>query len=98
MKNQTEIVREEPQWQASFCGKQTSATLLAQAEYIYRADGQWERAIELYTNILIRDQKSDTPPQWRQVWMGFSCCFYEMGVYDKAIHSGTIALEMRLLK
>ena len=42
----------------------------------------------------MRDQKSDIPPQWRQVWMGFSCCFYEMGVYDKAIHSGIAALEM----
>ena len=24
----------------------------------------------------------------------FGCCFYEMGIYDKAIHSGTMALEM----
>ena len=77
------------------CGKRTFAALLAQAEYIYRADGQWERAIELYRDLLMReDQESGTPTQWRQVWMGFSRCFYEMGVYDKAIHSGTAALKM----
>jgi tetratricopeptide (TPR) repeat protein len=41
-----------------------------------------------------RDQESATPAEWRQVWMGFSRCFYEMGVYDMAINSGTAALEM----
>jgi len=35
-----------------------------------------------------------TAPQWRQVWMGLSRCLYEIGMYDKAIGAGTMALEM----
>jgi hypothetical protein len=75
-------------------GKRTFDALLAQAEYIHQADGQWETAIEHYKELLMRDLESATPPQWRQVWMGFSRCFYEMGVYDRAIDSGMLALEM----
>ena len=75
-------------------GKRTFDALLAQAECIHQADGQWDIAVEVYKELLMRDQESATPPQWRQVWMGFSRCFYEMGVYDKAIHSGMAALDM----
>jgi len=40
------------------------------------------------------EQEPASPPQWRQVWMGLSRCYYEMGMYDKAIQSGMGALEM----
>jgi hypothetical protein len=75
-------------------GKRTFDALLAQAECIHQVDGDWEIAIELYKELLMRDQDSATPPQFRQVWMGLSRCFYEMGVYELAIHSGMAALEM----
>jgi len=75
-------------------GKRTFDALLNQAEYIHQADGDWERAIALYRELLMREQECATAPQWRQVWMGFSRCFYEMGEYDKAVGSGTAALQM----
>ena len=75
-------------------GKSTFDALLAQAEYIHQADGHWEMAVELYKDLLMRDQETATPPQWRQVWMGLSRCFYELGAYDKAIDSGMAAIEM----
>lgn len=75
-------------------GKRTFAALLKQAEYIHQADGNWETAVEQYKELLMRDQESGTAPEWRLVWMGLSRCFYEMGVYDMAINSGTAALEM----
>jgi len=76
-------------------GKRTFDALLHQAEYIHQADGQWEAAIALYMEILMKyEQEPASPPQWRQVWMGLSRCYYEMGMYDKAIQSGMGALEM----
>mmetsp|Transcript_33996 Transcript_33996/g.39401 ORF Transcript_33996/g.39401 Transcript_33996/m.39401 type:complete len:202 (-) Transcript_33996:137-742(-) len=75
-------------------GKRTFNALLNQAEYIHQADGEWEMAMALYKELLMREQESGTPPQWRQVWIGFSRCFYEIGEYDKDLASGTAALEM----
>jgi len=75
-------------------GKRTPKALLAQAEYIHQEDEEWEIAIELYKELLMKGQEFATAPQWRQVWMGLSRCFYEMKEYGKAIDSGTAALEM----
>mmetsp|Transcript_33893 Transcript_33893/g.82194 ORF Transcript_33893/g.82194 Transcript_33893/m.82194 type:complete len:358 (+) Transcript_33893:4606-5679(+) len=76
-------------------GKQTFEALLLQAEYVHQEDGNWDIAIALYKEILGNfEQHQGTPPQWRQVWMGFSRCFYEIGEYDKAIGAGSAALEM----
>ena len=80
-------------------GKRTVEALLVQAESIHQADEDWEGAIERYKEILMKSGAVDytevaTPSQWRQVWMGLSRCFYELGIYDKAIDAGTAALEM----
>ena len=32
--------------------------------------------------------------QQRRVWMGLCRCFYEQGIYDKAIAAGDAVLEM----
>jgi hypothetical protein len=78
-------------------GGRTVEKLLLQAESIHQADGEWERAIEIYQTILMMDgdhRENATSSQWRQVWMGLSHCTYELGQYEKSIHSGTMAIEM----
>lgn len=80
-------------------GRRTVETLLLQAECIHQKDGDWVRAITLYQDILMRSDGQEhtdlaTPSQWRQVWMGMSRCFYELGNYEKAIGAGTAAIEM----
>ena len=75
-------------------GKRTFDALLNQAEFIHQEDGNWEIAIEIYKDLVMRDPESSTPPQQRRMWMGFSRCFYELGEYNKAIHAGTAAIEM----
>ena len=68
--------------------------LLAQAEYIHQADERWEMAILLYDELMMREQWEASPAEWRQVWMGASRCFFEMGIYDGSIDYGKAALEM----
>lgn len=80
-------------------GKRSVKALVFQAEAIHQADGDWERAIGLYKEILAQSYAVDhnelaTPSDWRQVWMGFSRCFYELGEYEKSIEAGTAAIEM----
>jgi hypothetical protein len=80
-------------------GKRTVEALLLRAESIHQADEDWEGAIELYKDIMRKTEGEDhnevaTASQWRQVWMGFSRCFYELGMYDNAIGAGMAALEM----
>lgn len=80
-------------------GRRTVENLLLQAESIHQADGEWDLAIQLYQDILRMSEGVDhgviaTSSQWRQVWMGFSRCYYELGMYDKSIGAGTMALEM----
>jgi tetratricopeptide (TPR) repeat protein len=82
-------------------GRQTVETLLLQAESIHQFDGNWDAALELYKEILMMPEELEeehdsiaTAPQWRQVWMGLCRCYYELGIYDKAISAGSAALEM----
>jgi len=80
-------------------GKRTVEALLIQAESIHQVDEDWELAIGIYQEILMRTIEVDhseiaTSSQWRQVWMGLSRCYYELGVHDKAVGAGTAALEM----
>ena len=77
-------------------GKRSFKAILAQAQYIHEADGNLDMAIELYKELLMKNlnQGSGTPVEWHQLGMGLSRCCYELGEYDKAIHSGTAALEM----
>ena len=44
-------------------GKSTFNALLAQAEYIHQVDQEWEVAIALYKDLLMREQCEGTPPQ-----------------------------------
>ena len=39
------------------------------------------------------DGENASPSEWRQVWMGMSRCFYELGDYEKAIHSGSAVVD-----
>ena len=80
-------------------GRRSVENLLLQAESIHQLDGDWELAIETYQDILRMSVGRDhhataTASQWRQVWMGLCRCYYELGVYEKAIGAGTAALEM----
>ena len=71
--------------------------LLVQAESIHQLDEDWNSAIKLYQRILlmsIEGEEDATPSHMRQVRMGLSRCFYELGKYDKAIHFGVMAIEM----
>lgn len=80
--------------------KRTVDDLLKQAEYIHQADTNWAEALHIYQGILMasydfedhRDMAS--APQWRQVWMGMSRCFFELGDYDRCIGAGQVAIEM----
>ena len=80
-------------------GRRTVEILLLQAESIHQFDGDWDAALELYKEILMMSEGEDhqsiaTAPQWRQVWMGLCRCYYELGIYGKAISAGSAALEM----
>ncbi|KAL7551109.1 hypothetical protein ACHAWF_014309, partial [Thalassiosira exigua] len=78
-------------------GRGTVEALLLQAESIHQADGQWKHAIALYQRVLMMGGDSGqylSPSQCRQAFMGLSRCFYEIGLYDKAIHAATAAIEM----
>ena len=80
-------------------GSRTVEDLLLQAESIHQFDGDWDAALELYKEILMMSYEEEhdsiaTAPQWRQVWMGLCRCYYELGIYDKAISAGSAALEM----
>lgn len=80
-------------------GRRTVEILLLQAESIHQFDGDWDAALELYKEILMMSEGEEhhsiaTAPQWRQVWMGLCRCYYELGIYDKAISAGSAALEM----
>ena len=80
-------------------GKNSVEALLVQAECIHQADKQWEMAIHLYGEILKKSHGSchtqvANPSEWRQVWMGLSRCFYELGVYEKAVGAAEAAIEM----
>jgi hypothetical protein len=79
-------------------GRRTVEILLLQAESIHQLDGDWDIALELYKEILMmsegREHSIATASQWRQVWMGLCRCYYELGIYDKAISAGSAALEM----
>lgn len=76
-------------------GRQSFDILLSQAEAINQADKDWEGAINLYMQIMTYyEQDQGTPTQWRQVWMGFSRCFYELGQYDQAMNAGEAAILM----
>ena len=77
-------------------GSRTISKLLLQAEAIHQADGNWERAIATYKEILMiggEDGENASPSEWRQVWMGMRRCFYELGDYEKAIHSGSAVVD-----
>ena len=43
---------------------------------------------------MMREEEEGTAPEWRQVWMGFSRCFYELGDYSRAILAEESALMM----
>lgn len=78
-------------------GARTAEKLLLQAECIHQADGEWERAMELYKQVLMMDGddfENLTPPQCRQAFMGFGRCLYELGIYDRAIYSFAAPIEM----
>eukprot|EP00587_Corethron_hystrix_P010342 CAMPEP_0113323824 /NCGR_PEP_ID=MMETSP0010_2-20120614/16589_1 /TAXON_ID=216773 ORGANISM="Corethron hystrix, Strain 308" /NCGR_SAMPLE_ID=MMETSP0010_2 /ASSEMBLY_ACC=CAM_ASM_000155 /LENGTH=129 /DNA_ID=CAMNT_0000182905 /DNA_START=717 /DNA_END=1103 /DNA_ORIENTATION=- /assembly_acc=CAM_ASM_000155 len=80
-------------------GKRNVDSLLLQAEYVHQADKNWKQALEIYQSIMMATYEEDhndmaTPAQWRQVYMGFSRCFFALEMYDKCISAGTAALEM----
>lgn len=69
--------------------------LLMEAEAIHQQDRQWQRAVGLYQEIIMRYSQDDLPTsQWRQVYMGFSRCCYELKKYDHAIEVGEGAIMM----
>ncbi len=81
-------------------GRRSLDILLLQAEYLHQANRNWEQALDIYRSIMMASYEEEdhtdmaTPSQWRQVYMGFSRCFFEMKLYDKCISAGTAALEM----
>lgn len=56
----------------------------------------WPAAKDTYRYLLMEypEQQRTTPPQQREIFMGFSRCFYEEGAYDEAISLGEGAIEM----
>ena len=57
---------------------------------------EWDKALEIYFRWM-QMPESDTelsPPQTRQLFMGFARCFYGKGEYDKAISASEAAIEM----
>jgi len=63
------------------------------AQHYWQYTENWEGAIEVYKSIF--DETQDrSPPEQRQVIMGLSRCFYEIGKYDLAIDLGESAIEM----
>mmetsp|Transcript_10778 Transcript_10778/g.16284 ORF Transcript_10778/g.16284 Transcript_10778/m.16284 type:complete len:628 (+) Transcript_10778:80-1963(+) len=77
---------------AMVAGRRDFGGQLLQAEY-WQFEENWEGAFEVYKSIF--DQLPDrSPPEQRQVYMGISRCFYEMGRYDVAIEIGKGAIAM----
>ncbi len=75
-------------------GNRTFKALLAQAEYIHQADQNWKAALLLYNDLMVREQWEGSAPEWRQLYMGASRCFYEIGLYEESLGCGIYALEM----
>lgn len=56
---------------------------------------KWSDALDIYKDLYRQIfEQNATPPQQRQIVMGASPCFYEMGMYENSIEIGTAALEM----
>jgi tetratricopeptide (TPR) repeat protein len=77
---------------AMLAGRRDFRGQLLQAEY-WQYEKNWERAFETYKNAFVQ-MEDRSPPEQREVFMGISRCFYEMGKYVDAIEIGQVVIEM----
>jgi tetratricopeptide (TPR) repeat protein len=63
----------------------------------HEAASQWEEASDVYKKMLIETMpgvQQPPAPQLRMIFFGLCRCFYQLKLYDKAIHAGRGALAM----
>ena len=77
---------------AQLAGRRDFEGRLLQAYYWQRL-GNWEGAIEMYQSVF-DESYYRSPAEQREIIMGVSRCFYEIGKYDHAIELGLGAIEM----
>ena len=77
---------------AHLAGRRDFAGLLKQAQY-WQYENNWEGALETYKSVF-EEVINRSPPEQREVYMGISRCFYELGMYDQAIMIGSSAITM----
>lgn len=77
---------------AMLAGRRDFKGVMLHAQYFQILEN-WKGALELYTSVF--DQVPErSPPEGRELMMGMSHCFYEIGEYDRAIMTGEYALRM----
>jgi tetratricopeptide (TPR) repeat protein len=71
--------------------------ILLQLAEAHEAAGQWEEASSVYIDMLkqtMPDVPQPPPPQVRMIYFGLARCFYQLKLYERAIHAGRGALAM----
>lgn len=63
------------------------------AELWMRLD-QWEKALDTFHQLLEHPGVMSSPPFQRKAFAGMAQCFYEMGLYERALCTGEASLEM----
>ena len=77
---------------AMLAGRSDFRGTLLQAQY-HQYQENWEGAIEYYKLAFMKSMEQSVSDQ-RQLIMGLSRCFYEIGKYDRAIQLGESAIAM----
>lgn len=88
----TEVEKRGRAMAAMLAGRQDFKGRLLQAEY-WLMEENWGGAFETYQGLYMKLMER-SPAEQREVIMGISRCFYEMGRYDHAIDIGESAIEM----
>jgi len=77
---------------AMLAGRQDFQGRLLQA-YYWLMEKNWGGALEIYKSLFM-EAVDRSPPEQRELTMGASRCFYEMGRHDDAIKLGDSAIRM----